>query len=126
MAGVVQRGTGAAARGLDRPAAGKTGTTNENSDAWFVGFTARVTAAVWVGHDVPARSLGAHADGAHAALPGWMALVAVAEGTRPASSAVGVAPADVEWTRIDRETGLLAAPGGGGALELPFVRGTAP
>lgn len=125
MAGVVRRGTGTAARGLDRPSAGKTGTTNDNSDAWFVGFTARVTAALWVGHDAP-RSLGPRADGAHAALPGWMRIVEAAEGTRPVAPAVGEPPADVEWVRIDRETGLLAAPGGGGAIDLPFVRGTAP
>jgi len=126
MSGVVRRGTGAAARGLDRPAAGKTGTTNGNSDAWFVGFTARVTAALWVGHDAPSHTLGPKADGAHAALPGWMTIIRLAEGTRPASSVVGDPPAEIEWARIDRETGLLAAPGGGGALELPFVRGTAP
>ncbi len=126
MAGVVRRGTGAAARALDRPAAGKTGTTNANSDAWFAGFTARVTAAIWVGHDAPSRSLGRNADGARAALPGWMTIVALAEGTRPAAPVPGDPPSGLERVRIDRETGLRAAPGGGGALELWFVRGTAP
>jgi penicillin-binding protein 1A len=61
---VVLRGTGSAARQLGRPAAGKTGTTNDNSDAWFVGFTGRLLGAVWIGHDDPARVLGPGRDGA--------------------------------------------------------------
>jgi penicillin-binding protein 1A len=125
MRGVVERGTATAARRAGRPAAGKTGTTNANVDAWFVGFTHRVVTAVWVGHDQPA-SLGSHDDGAHAALPLWMDLVGRAEGTRPPAPAVGPPPADLVQVRIDRDTGLLAAHGAGGAIDLWFRRGTEP
>src|SRR5690606_17571424 len=84
LADVVARGSAAAARALGRPAAGKTGTTNDNSDAWFVGFTGRLAAAVWIGHDDPARPLGPRQDGGRAALPLWMELVRLAEGDRAA------------------------------------------
>ena len=126
LAGVVRRGTATAARALGRPAAGKTGTTNDNSDAWFAGFTARITAVIWVGHDTPSRSLGPRADGARAALPTWMRIVRLAEGDRPPADVPGEPPSGLERARIDRETGLLAAPGAGGAIDLWFVRGTAP
>ena len=56
MRAVVERGTASRARALGRPAAGKTGTTNDNTDAWFIGFTGRVLAAVWIGFDDPATS----------------------------------------------------------------------
>jgi penicillin-binding protein 1A len=67
MAAVVDRGTAASAAALGRPAAGKTGTTNDNTDAWFIGFTGRALAAVWIGFDDPATKLGPTGDGAHAA-----------------------------------------------------------
>jgi penicillin-binding protein 1A len=124
MTGVVRRGTATAARSLERPIAGKTGTTNDNSDAWFVGFTARVVATVWIGHDMQTIKLGPRDDGAHAALPSWIRLVAAAEGSRPATALAGPPPG-VERARIDRYTGLLAAPGMGG-LDLWFAAGTAP
>jgi penicillin-binding protein 1A len=123
---VITRGTATAARGLGRPAAGKTGTTNDNTDAWFLGFTARVTAAVWVGHDDPTIDLGPRDDGARAALPLWLHSVRAAEGTRPPIAVPGPAPDGLERVRVDRETGLLAAPGAGGAIELWFKQGTAP
>jgi penicillin-binding protein 1A len=125
LAAVVERGTATAAR-RGRPAAGKTGTTNDNTDAWFIGFTARELAAVWIGHDDPARRLGPRDDGAHAALPLWMRVIDAAEGSRPARPAVGPPPQGLERARIDRETGLLAAPGAGGGLDLWFATGTAP
>ncbi|HET9626071.1 MAG TPA: transglycosylase domain-containing protein, partial [Kofleriaceae bacterium] len=125
MAAVVQRGTASAAAALGRPAAGKTGTTNDNTDAWFVGFTGRVLAAVWVGFDNPTHKLGAEGDGAHAALPLWMRAVRAAEGARPAIAVPGAPPPGMEQVVIDRETGLVAAPGAGG-LPLWFVAGTAP
>ncbi len=126
LTGVIRRGTATAARALGRPAAGKTGTTNDNTDAWFVGFTARIVGAVWVGHDRPSLTLPPHADGAHAALPTWMHLIAAAEGTRPPGPVPGPPPPGVEQVRVDRETGLRSAPGAGGGLALWFVTGTAP
>lgn len=125
MTAVVTRGTASAAGALGRPAAGKTGTTNDNTDAWFVGFTGRVLAAVWLGFDAPRDKLGPQGDGAHAALPLWMRAVAAAEGARPASPLPGAAPDGMERVAIDRETGLVAAPGTGG-LAVWFRAGTAP
>jgi penicillin-binding protein 1A len=126
MAGVVARGTGAGAKAIGRPAAGKTGTTNDNTDAWFIGYTARLLAAVWVGHDDPATTLGPKDDGAHAALPLWVTLVRLAEGARSERAVPGDPPADLERVRVDRETGLLAAPGAGGGADVWFKPGTAP
>jgi membrane carboxypeptidase/penicillin-binding protein len=125
MSAVVARGTASAAAALGRPAAGKTGTTNDNTDAWFVGFTGRVLAAAWLGFDDPAHKLGPEGDGAHAALPLWMWSVRAAEGARPGVAVPGAPPAGMERVAIDRETGLVAAPGTGG-LALWFRAGTAP
>jgi penicillin-binding protein 1A len=125
MTAVVARGTASAAASLGRPAAGKTGTTNDNTDAWFVGFTGRVLGAVWVGFDDPVHKLGNEGDGAHAALPLWMQAIRAAEGTRPSTPVPGPAPEGMERVAIDRETGLVAAPGTGG-LALWFRAGTAP
>ncbi|WP_428265422.1 PBP1A family penicillin-binding protein [Haliangium sp.] len=126
LSDVVRRGTATAARRLDRPVAGKTGTTNDNTDAWFVGYSGRVVVAVWVGHDDPAQTLGPRQDGAHAALPLWMDLVEAAEAERPPVPVPGPAPAFLEQARVDRDTGLLAGPGVGGAVTLWFKPGTAP
>jgi penicillin-binding protein 1A len=123
---VVRRGTGTDARRLGRPVAGKTGTTNDNTDAWFVGYTGRVVAVVWVGHDDPGKPLGLRQDGSHAALPLWMDLVRLAEDRRPPRPVPGPPPPGLERVRIDQETGLLARPGAGGAVELWFKPGTAP
>jgi penicillin-binding protein 1A len=123
---VVLRGTGSAARDLGRPAAGKTGTTNDNSDAWFVGFTGRLLAAVWIGHDDPSHVLGPGRDGAHAALPLWIDLVRLSEAARAPRPLPGAPPPGMVRALVDRETGLLAEPGAGGAIELWFRRGSEP
>ena len=69
---VVQFGTGVRAKELARPSAGKTGTTNDFTDAWYIGFTPRLTAGVWVGNDDKRISLGKKETGARAALPIWL------------------------------------------------------
>jgi len=71
MRGVVQRGTAAAAARLDWPLAGKTGTMDEYTDAWFIGFDPNITVGVWVGYDEK-KPLGNGEEGARAALPIWM------------------------------------------------------
>ncbi|MBZ0264725.1 PBP1A family penicillin-binding protein [bacterium] len=74
LSGVINRGTGGSVRwrhNFYHPAAGKTGTTNNFTDAWFLGFTPRIVAGVWVGFDDPKKSLGPHQSGARAALPIW-------------------------------------------------------
>ena len=69
---VVQFGTGVRAKELGRPSAGKTGTTNDFTDAWYIGFTPQLTAGVWVGNDDRRVSLGKKETGARAALPIWL------------------------------------------------------
>jgi penicillin-binding protein 1A len=126
LAEAAHAGTGHDARAAGRPVAGKTGTTNESSDAWFVGWTGRLVTTVWVGHDDPATKLGKREDGAHAALPIWVALVRLAESTRPARAVPGDPPPGIVTAIIDRESGKLARPGAGGAILLPFRAGTVP
>jgi penicillin-binding protein 1A len=77
LRGVVERGSGVGARVLERPLAGKTGTTNDFSNAWFVGYTPSLVTGVWVGHDRP-RSLGHDETGARAALPIWVGVMRAA------------------------------------------------
>ncbi|MGH9865376.1 MAG: penicillin-binding protein 1A, partial [Candidatus Acidiferrales bacterium] len=69
---VVQFGTGVRAQALGRPSAGKTGTTNDFTDAWYIGFTPQLTTGVWTGFDDPGISLGKKETGARAALPIWL------------------------------------------------------
>jgi penicillin-binding protein 1A len=133
---VVEEGTGRAAAGrLRRPAAGKTGTTNrkamvsgkqvsETIDAWFIGYTPDLLAAVWVGFDEP-RSLGRGATGATAALPIWIDFMSKALAGRPTKDFTP--PPGVVIQRIDKASGLLAAPGQeASTLDEVFVNGTAP
>ena len=69
---VIKFGTGVAGKALGRPAAGKTGTTQDYTDAWFIGYTPQMTAGVWVGFDDKQISLGKRETGARAALPIWL------------------------------------------------------
>ena len=77
LQGVVQHGTAVAATRMKLPLAGKTGTTNDFTDAWFIGFSPSVTAGVWIGYDEK-KSLGPKETGARAALPIWMQFMSVA------------------------------------------------
>src|SRR6202795_4064845 len=89
---VVQFGTGMPARALGRPAGGKTGTTNDFTDAWFLGFTPQLTAGVWVGYDDTAVSLGKPETGAIAALPIWLEFMQGALAGKPVEDFQNVAP----------------------------------
>src|SRR5213596_2201932 len=82
LRGVVERGTGQAAKVLGRPIAAKTGTTNDYSNAWFVGFTPRLATGVWVGYDLP-RSLGRDETGSRVAVPIWIAYMSKVLGESP-------------------------------------------
>ncbi len=126
LAEAARAGTGRGARAAQRPVAGKTGTTNENTDAWFVGFTGRLVTAVWLGHDDPATRLGRREDGSHAALPIWVAIVKLAEGDREPRPVPGPPPLGIVTAAVDRDSGRLARPGAGGAVLLPFRVGTVP
>jgi len=77
LQGVVQHGTALAARKINHPLAGKTGTTNDYTDAWFIGFSPSITCGVWMGYDEK-RTLGNNETGAQAALPIWMDFMRVA------------------------------------------------
>jgi len=119
---VVQRGTGRKAAELGRPVAGKTGTTNDTHDAWFVGFTPDLLAGVWVGFDSE-RSLGRQETGGHAAAPIWTAFMKRALAGRPVVDFP--VPDGVAFAQIDRASGLRAVSGSDAELEV-FVRGSEP
>ena len=123
---VARTGTARDSRKLRREVAGKTGTTNNNTDAWFVGYDSRVIASVWLGHDNPEKPLGKGKDGSHAALPVWMAMLRKVQDGRESESLLQNRPADIVQLRIDQETGFRAEPGAGGAADVFFERGTAP
>jgi penicillin-binding protein 1A len=89
---VVNFGTGMRARSLGRPSAGKTGTTNDFTDAWYMGFTPQLTAGVWVGFDDKQVSLGKGETGARAALPIWMQFIQGALASVPVESFPNVEP----------------------------------
>jgi penicillin-binding protein 1A len=89
---VVERGTGTPARALGRPAGGKTGTTNDFTDAWFIGFTPEITAGVWVGYDDKSVSLGKPETGAVAALPIWLEFMQGALNGKPVQAFQNVVP----------------------------------
>ena len=122
MQGVVREGT---AQGLknwlppESAVAGKTGTTDEQRDAWFAGFTGDRLAIVWIGYD---DNRAARLSGAAAALPVWGELMAALE---PEPLALPK-PDGIETVLIDPESGLRADAGCAGALELPFAQGSAP
>jgi penicillin-binding protein 1A len=82
LRGVVERGTGHAAKALGRPVAAKTGTTNDYSNAWFIGFTPSLATGVWVGYDRP-RSLGKDETGSRVAVPIWLSYMTKVVGDSP-------------------------------------------
>jgi penicillin-binding protein 1A len=93
---VIQFGTGIQAKALGRPAAGKTGTTQDYTDAWFVGFTPQITSGVWVGFDDKQISLGKKETGARAALPIWLEFMQGALAGTPAVDFANVVPLEQE------------------------------
>jgi penicillin-binding protein 1A len=109
------------AYGFTRPAGGKTGTTNDNKDAWFVGFVPDLAAGMWVGYDTP-KDLGHAASGI--ALPIWArAMNSMLEGFPPADFAPNP---EVEDVAVDAITGGLPRPDCPQLIRAPFVVGTAP
>jgi penicillin-binding protein 1A len=108
---VIERGTGASARSLDANLGGKTGTTDEYSDAWFIGFSPRITVGVWVGRDLK-RPIGRKMTGARAAQPIWNAfmssyLESLSDEERHEDFPV---PAGVVFTPVDWYSGERAVP----------------
>jgi penicillin-binding protein 1A len=123
MKSVIERGTGAKARELKLPLAGKTGTTDSARDAWFVGFSPEITTAVWVGFDEP-HSLGKKEYGSRAALPIWMDVMREAHQSRIVAD-FDIPPGIVE-VEIDPKSGLLAYEGMENAKKEIFIEGTEP
>jgi penicillin-binding protein 1A len=126
MQEVVQMGTGADAAKLGKPAAGKTGTTNDSFDAWFMGFTHDLTTGVWVGYDNMAIPLGKYENGGRAALPIWLEYMQAALRDRPQPPFVPKDPDQLVWATVDRHTGKPVPPGSPSAIREPFRRGTQP
>ena len=120
---VVSDGTGWKVKELGRPVAGKTGTTNDYVDAWFMGFTPDLVTGVWVGLD-RRESLGWHETGSRAAIPIWLDFMTAAVEGRPAS-VFPVSPG-VVFAKIDPERGVLASPESFDAVVEVFRAGTVP
>jgi len=120
---VVLEGTGRKLRALRRTVAGKTGTTNDFTDAWFMGFSPELTTGVWVGHD-DNQVLGWGESGGKAALPIWGDFMKVALAPYPQRDFE--VPEHIEFQRIDRSSGLIADANTQDAYFQPFLEGTAP
>ncbi|MDR0823276.1 MAG: PBP1A family penicillin-binding protein [Endomicrobium sp.] len=121
---VIERGSGWAARELRRPSAGKTGTTNDYCDAWFIGYTPDLVAGVWIGYDDRSIDLGENATGGVIAAPIWTDFMKQALAGKPVSEFR--MPNDIEWALIDPQTGLLALSRTPGVYLEAFVKGTMP
>lgn len=120
---VVREGTGRGVLRLGGYLAGKTGTTNEQADAWFMGFSSDVTTGVWVGHD-QVRALGFGETGAGAALPIWRDYMREALQRYPVRDFLE--PEGIVSVRVDPETGLLASATTARAYFQPFLEGSEP
>jgi penicillin-binding protein 1A len=123
MEGVVQGGTAIALRDVGKPIAGKTGTSNEAKDLWFVGFSPDLVVGLYVGYDKP-RSLGRTAQAGHTAAPIARDFMKLALANRPATPFK--IPAGIKLIRVDAKTGLRAGPGSGETILEAFKPGTEP
>jgi penicillin-binding protein 1A len=126
LRGVVQRGTGAAAARLGRPLAGKTGTTNDYTDAWFIGFDPTLVAGTWFGFDqkVP---LGDRETGTRTALAPWITFMSEALKDKPIEDFP--IPSNIVFVPVDKKTGYPASGAsveGSGVILEAFIAGTEP
>jgi penicillin-binding protein 1A len=123
LEGVIERGTATDAAELGRPLAGKTGTTNDSKDAWFIGFSPDLVVGVWVGFDQP-RSLGDKETGSSTALPIWIEVMREALKDEPPIPFR--TPPGVSIVRVDAATGLLPGPDTKAVIAEAFLPGTEP
>jgi penicillin-binding protein 1A len=123
MQGVVERGTGIRIRSLGRPLAGKTGTTNDSKDAWFIGFSPDLVVGVFAGFDEP-RSLGRKETGSSVAVPIFKDFMEQALADKPPTPFR--VPPGIRHVRINAETGARAKPGDEKVIWEAFVTGTEP
>lgn len=124
LEGVVQRGTAArVSQAIDKPLAGKTGTTNDYRDAWFIGFSPDLVVGVYVGYDKP-RSLGRSSTGGHLAAP---IVTEFLQGALADSPPIPFrVPPGMTFIPINRQTGLTAQAGAAGTILEAFKPGTGP
>ena len=123
MEGVIQRGTAAVLNEVKKPIAGKTGTTNDEKDAWFIGFTPDLVVGVYMGYDKP-RHHGRDATGGHLSAPIAKDFFKAALADKPAMPFR--VPPGIKLIRVDVKTGQRAAPGTTGVILEAFKPGTAP
>jgi penicillin-binding protein 1A len=123
LQGVVQHGTGIAVSAVGKPLAGKTGTTNDSKDTWFVGFSPDLVCGVFVGFDNP-RTLGRREQGATAAAPIFRDFMKGALADQPATPFR--VPPGIDLVTIDRHSGALVNSGNPGAIQEAFKSGTEP
>ncbi|MEQ1889516.1 MAG: penicillin-binding protein 1A [Alphaproteobacteria bacterium] len=123
LEGVVQRGTGQSVASVGKPIAGKTGTTNESRDTWFMGFTPDLVAGVFIGFDIP-RTLGKKETGASVSAPVFREFMTRALADSPATPFR--IPAGIRLVRVNTETGLPANPGDRKVILEAFRPGTEP
>jgi penicillin-binding protein 1A len=123
LQGVVERGTGRVVSSVGKPLAGKTGTTNDSNDTWFVGFSPDLAFGVFVGYDNP-KSMGAHETGASVAAPVFRDFMAAALKDKPAIPFR--IPPGIRLVRVDASTGQLARPGDKNVIYEAFKPGTEP
>ncbi len=124
LRGVVLRGTAAKAAEIPWPLAGKTGTTDDYTDAWFIGFDPEMTVGIWIGHDQK-KSIGPGFTGSEAALPIWIDFMKKYIGDRKAPAAFEP-PGNIVFVAIDRTTGAVATPETTGTIQEAFIAGTQP
>ncbi|MGE0360145.1 MAG: penicillin-binding protein 1A [Vicinamibacterales bacterium] len=126
LRGVVQRGTAASAASLDWPLAGKTGTVNDYTDAWFVGFDPDITLGVWLGYDEK-KPIGNGETGTTAALPIWIEIMKTwLDGRDRATAPTFEAPGNIVFVAVDRATGQPVGPDTTAAITEAFIAGTQP
>lgn len=123
LEGVIERGTGARAKGLPWPVAGKTGTTNDERDAWFIGFSADMAVGLYVGFDQPAH-LGHKETGGSISAPIFKAFMEQALASSP--PVPFRVPSGLRMVRVNAQTGQLAASGDSKVIWEAFKRGTEP
>ncbi len=123
MKGVIRRGTGVRAARLGRPLGGKTGTTNDYTDAWFIGFDPRLAAGVWVGFDQK-QTLGESEVGARAALPAWIEFMEQVLADRPVEDFP--IPSNIVFVPVDKHTGYPAHSSSPDVIMEAFIAGTEP
>jgi penicillin-binding protein 1A len=124
LRGVVQRGTAARAAALEWPLGGKTGTTNDYTDAWFIGFDPDITVGVWVGHDQK-KPIGPSETGTSAALPIWIDLMTAYIADRKEVPEFA-RPGNIVFLAVDRRTGGASEEAAPDAISEAFISGTQP